>query len=70
MNNRYPDTFPGFNVNSLNSRMIFLIYRGQLGPLTALTADFFRSSREAPQHQGTVLDNDAHVNILIHLSCS
>lgn len=58
MNSRYPDTFSQFNVNSLKSRMIFLVYRGQHGPLTALTADFSRSSREAPQYQGTVLDND------------
>lgn len=70
MNNRYPDTFSRFNVNILKSRMIFLIYRGQHGPLSALTADFFRSSREAPQHQGIVLDNDVLVNILIHLSLS
>lgn len=70
MNNRYPDTFSRFNVNTLKSRMISLVYRGQHGPLTALTADFSRSSREAPQHQGTVLDNDVLVNILIHLSCS
>lgn len=54
--------FPRFNVNSRKPRMIFLIFRGQHGPLTALTADFSRSSCESPQHQGTVLDDDVLVN--------
>lgn len=67
-NSRYPDTFPRFNVNCQKPRMIFLVYRGQRGSLSALTADFPRSSRESPQHQGTVLADDVLVNILIHLS--
>lgn len=48
-NSRYPDDLFQFNVYSRKPRMISLVDRGQHGPLTALTADFYRSSRESPQ---------------------